>query len=229
MKHITIGDLHGSEVWQHINIKAYDKVIFLGDFVDSHTLSDMAIYENLKKIITLKKRQPDKVELLLGNHDAHYIHFPRYQCSGFRESMQRDLTALFRKNADFFKVAYQKGKYLFTHAGVTNNWYNEIMRLPALRELFERGANMAEGLNLIERSQHRGFLYDVGLERGGYGYGGPLWADVKETFTDMLHGYHQVIGHNRVEEIRTVSYTGRSTTYTDVLSTKEQFYEIDIK
>ncbi|HZY39739.1 MAG TPA: metallophosphoesterase [Mucilaginibacter sp.] len=228
MKHIAIGDLHGRDNWQHINTKIYDKIIFLGDYVDSHTLSDLAILENLKKIIALKKRQPEKVDLLLGNHDAHYFHYPRFQCSGFRPTMQRGLTALFRNNAHIFRIAYQKGNYLFTHAGVTNNWYNEILRSPVLLEICEQEKTLAGQLNRLERTKHNGILYDAGIERGGYGYGGPLWADLKETFTDMLHGYNQVVGHTCVEEIRTVSYTGRSMTYADVLSTRQQFYELDI-
>ena len=83
-------------------------------------------------------------------------------------------------------------------------------------------------VNLLERSTFRGHLYDIGIDRGGYGYGGPLWADMKETFTDMLHGYNQIVGHTNVEEIRTVSYTGRSITYTDVLTAREQFHELDL-
>jgi 3',5'-cyclic AMP phosphodiesterase CpdA len=228
MKHIAIGDLHGRDNWQQINTKLYDKIIFLGDYVDSFTLSDLTILENFKKIIALKKRQPEKVVLMLGNHDAHYLHYPSFQCSGFRPTMQRDLTSLFRKNVDLFQIAYQKDNYLFTHAGVTNNWLGEIKRLPVLRKICEHEETLAGQLNSLERTTYRGTLYDAGIERGGYGYGGPLWADLKETFTDMLHGYNQVVGHTNVAEVRTVSYTGRSMTYTDVLSTKEQFYEIDI-
>lgn len=228
MKHIAIGDLHGRDNWQHINTKLYDKIIFLGDYVDSYELSDLVILENLKKVIALKKRQPEKIVLLLGNHDAHYLHYPRFECSGFRKTMQRDLTTLFCKNADLFQVAYQKNNYLFTHAGVTNNWYNEIGRLPVLQQICEQEATLAGQLNRLEKTTYRASLYDAGIERGGFGYGGPLWADLKETFSDMLHGYNQVVGHTRVEEIRTVSYTGRSMTYTDVLTVKEQFYEIDI-
>jgi len=131
MKHIAIGDIHGRDSWQRVNTKLYEKVIFLGDYVDSHTLSDFTILENFKKIISLKKRNPEKVILLLGNHDVHYLHYPRFECSGFRKTMQPELSALFRRNADLFQVAYQKDNYLFTHAGVTNNWYGEILRSPS--------------------------------------------------------------------------------------------------
>lgn len=228
MKHIAIGDIHGRDSWQRVNTKLYEKVVFLGDYVDSYDLFDLAILENLKKIIALKKRQPEKVELLLGNHDAHYLHYPRFECSGFRPTMQRDLTTLFCKNADLFQIAYQKDNYLFTHAGVTNNWHNEIKRLPVFQQICEQEETLAGQLNRLEKTTYRASLYDVGIERGGNGYGGPLWADLKETFTGMLHGYNQVVGHTRVEELRTISYVDRSMTYADVLTVKEQFYEIEI-
>jgi hypothetical protein len=102
------------------------------------------------------------------------------------------------------------------------------MRLPVLQQICEQEGTLAGQLNRLEKTTYRASLYDAGIERGGFGYGGPLWADLKETFSDMLHGYYQVVGHTCVEEIRTVSYTGRSMTYADVLTVKEQFYEIDI-
>ena len=174
MKHIVIGDIHGRDAWKNVSTKAFDKIVFIGDYVDSTSLSDLAILENLKKIIALKKRHPEKVVLLLGNHDIHYLHYPHFQCSRFRPSMQGDLTALFRKNAGLFQVAYQKDNYLFTHAGVTNNWYDELMRTPVLKEICDQEENIAAQLNSLERTKHRGFLYQAGFERGGFGCGGPL-------------------------------------------------------
>jgi predicted phosphodiesterase len=34
MKWITIGDIHGRDNWKSIDITQYDKVIFMGDYVD---------------------------------------------------------------------------------------------------------------------------------------------------------------------------------------------------
>lgn len=118
MKHIFIGDIHGRDNWQTINVRKYDKIVFVGDYVDSHTLSDHAILENFKKITALKLRHPEKVVLLLGNHDIHYLHYPGHQCSGFRDSMQRGLTHLYNKHREDFQVAYQCGKHICTHAGI---------------------------------------------------------------------------------------------------------------
>jgi metallophosphoesterase superfamily enzyme len=74
MKLLAIGDIHGRDVWKDINFLAFDKVVFVGDYVDSYIRSDWQVYQNLKEIIDLKKQNFDKVVLLLGNHDIHYSH-----------------------------------------------------------------------------------------------------------------------------------------------------------
>src|ERR1700744_72314 len=106
MKHIVIGDLHGKDVWQQVDVDRYDRVVFLGDYVDDFLLPDLVIDQNLQDIIALKKRYPEKVILLLGNHDVQYMFFPHFRCSGFRESMLRPLTSLFNLNHDLFQTAY---------------------------------------------------------------------------------------------------------------------------
>ncbi len=228
MKHIIIGDIHGRDTWQEINIRNYEQIVFIGDYVDSHELSDFAILENLKKIIALKKRHSDKVVLLLGNHDVHYLHFPRYQCSGFRPSMQPALTSLFNKNRDLFQMAYQHGNYIFTHAGITNSWYNELLRLPILEAIREEKDNIADLINKVENTTQRYLLYATSIYRGGYSNGGFLWADYKETSVDMLKDFHQVVGHTQVPDIHTITYSNKSVTYIDVLENQIKFHELDI-
>src|ERR1700679_874225 len=129
MKHLIIGDLHGKDCWKDIQVDNYDKVIFLGDYVDHWTLSDRLIYQNLQNVIELKRQNFEKVELLLGNHDVQYLHYPHYLCSGFRPNMQRSLSLLFGENRDLFKVAYQQGNHIISHAGITNKWYKDFKDL----------------------------------------------------------------------------------------------------
>jgi UDP-2,3-diacylglucosamine pyrophosphatase LpxH len=228
MRHIIIGDLHGRDCWQQIDIRKFDKVVFLGDYVDSFVKSDQDILENLKKIIRLKKRRPEKVVLLLGNHDVQYLHFPRYLCSGFRPSMQPALSALFNKNRSLFQMAYQHGSHIFTHAGITNAWYDEFLRLPILAQIREENDTVAGLINKVESSTQRYLLYATSIYRGGYSNGSFLWADVKETIVDMLHGYHQVVGHTQVDQVQTISFTDRSVTYINVLASQIYFHEFDI-
>jgi len=155
MKHIIIGDLHGKDCWKEINISAYDKVVFLGDYVDHWNLPDLKISQNLEEIIKLKSKHPKKIELLLGNHDVQYLHYPHFRCSGFRPSMQRSLTWLFDSNKDLFKIAYQKGDHLFTHAGVTNAWYAEFLELPVLQQIRDEHDTIADLLNKTEQTAGR--------------------------------------------------------------------------
>lgn len=227
MKHLIIGDLHGKDCWKEININAYDKVVFIGDYVDHWTLPDQKIYKNLFEIIKLKKKHTLRVELLLGNHDVQYLHYPHFLCTGFRPAMQRSLTELFNTNRSLFSIAYQRDNHLFSHAGVTNSWYAEFLSLPLLQKIKEADDTVAEMLNKIEQTHQRGLLHRAGKIRGGYGAGGVTWADRKELIADALEGYHQVVGHTVVWDIEVQEFVNKSATFIDVLDHQTRFYEID--
>jgi hypothetical protein len=227
MKHLIVGDLHGKDCWKDINTKAYDKIVFIGDYVDHWTLPDQEIYQNLENIIKLKKKHYHKVELLLGNHDVQYLYYPNFLCSGFRSGMQRALTYLFNSNKDIFKVAYQNGNHLFTHAGVTNAWYAEFLELPLLQQIKNEKDTIADLFNKIEQTAQRKLLHKAGSTRGGYGPGGITWADRSEMIADMLEGYHQVVGHTIVPQVEVFEHGDKSVTFIDVLDTVTHFHEVN--
>ena len=65
MKTLIIPDVHGRSFWKAaLQKEEYDKVIFLGDYVDPYELeavsNSMAI-SNFKEILSLKISQPDHV------------------------------------------------------------------------------------------------------------------------------------------------------------------------
>ncbi|GAB4023775.1 metallophosphoesterase [Spirosoma koreense] len=232
MKILTVSDLHGRAVWKQAPIDRYDLVIFLGDYTDSHVLDDETIYHNLQEIIQLKSASPNKYVLLIGNHDAQYLHFPHYRCSGFRSWAQPALSDLFGCHRSFFQIAHQQESYLFTHAGITNHWLKHLLAGLEQNELpITPEYNLATLLNQVHQQPHRvrKVLFDVGPRRGGYApYGGPLWADRSETKADYLTGFHQVVGHTPIAEFTTLGDESGSITYTDVLQTQTTFYEITI-
>jgi 3',5'-cyclic AMP phosphodiesterase CpdA len=227
MKHLVIGDLHGKDCWKQVKTNAYDKVIFIGDYVDHWTLPDHVITQNLLEIIELKKEHPETFELLLGNHDVQYLHYPNFLCSGFRPQMQRKLTYVFDGNRNLFNIAYQRGLHLFSHAGVTNKWYAEFLELPILEQIRDENDTMADLFNKIERTGKRDLLHRAGSSRGGWGAGGITWADKKELIDDALEGYHQVAGHTVIHDIEEHKFAGKSITLIDVLDYQTRFYEID--
>ncbi|GAB2560728.1 metallophosphoesterase family protein [Spirosoma aerophilum] len=232
MKILAISDLHGRSVWQEANLDAYDQVVFLGDYTDSYVFDDDTIYSNLNTVIQRKMEAPDKFVLLIGNHDAQYLHYPLYRCSGFRQWSQLELSSLLIKHKDLFQIAHQQKNFLFTHAGVTNKWLAHFLAkthndtFTGMAEYDLAGLlNEAHG----QSAKYRNLLFEIGPKRGGYdAFGGPVWADRSETRVDYLTGFHQVVGHTPVADFNKSGNEVSSITYTDVLQTKMAFYEVII-
>ena len=227
MKIIAIGDIHGRDTWKKVDIDAFDKVVFIGDYVDSRILSAPIIIHNFKEIIAFKKALPDKVVLLLGNHDIQYLFYPDFPNGGLMENSQKELTELFVSNRDLFQMAYQVKNYLFTHAGVSCNWYNEHVKY------FESNPTaVGDVLNAMyfDHKEYDALFEASHLRSGSDRFGGIVWADKLETQNDFLAGYHQIVGHTKVPKIERHDGAGddSSITYIDILSVSETFYELEI-
>ena len=236
IKTITFGDIHGTDQWKRFGdvshlldvsesrLYDFDYYIFVGDYVDSFTKTNVQILDNLKDVIEFKKNHTDRVILLWGNHDIQYLtSFGEHGCSGFRPEAYFDLHELFRNNRHIFQLAFQIDRYIWTHAGIHRGWYEY--------EFPYHSKNIAEDLN-------RAFLegvnsvFDVGMSRGGFKrVGGPLWADRNETYSKPLRGYHQIVGHSRIDNIKTYHKDNNtSITYIDVMEGRNgKPYLLDIK
>lgn len=206
MNVLIVPDVHGRTFWRKAKelVTKYQKIIFLGDYLDPYSQEginpDMAFLEFLD-IIEFKKKYPKKVTLLLGNHDLHY------HCAGFIPSTRRNTFKadqyykVFKENAElfsYFKMFRSFGhKWLFSHAGITNNWLRQNKLL--LAELLE----MPEDSLLDPRGRRwGGLLEQVSYYRGGdCDFGSPVWADIHEVAADGVLGEKmtQIVGHNRVE------------------------------
>lgn len=228
MKIITVPDLHGKNFWKHIDISEYDKVVFLGDYVDSYlTIPPLVELQNFIEIIDLKKTYPDKIELLLGNHDIQYLFFPRYGCS-VNYHIADELKEAFNSNAELFKVAFQVKNHLWTHAGVSKSWLDYYCYHFEEYKNLVYDKNLAEFLNgMLEKELH--LLSTISESRGGTSYyGGVFWADLSDTSEDRLENMHQYIGHTKVSEIKIIGDESSKNHYLDCLDTKIAFYAIDV-
>jgi len=223
-KILSIGDLHGLDVWKKFGdipqlLEApfqpdYDYYVFLGDYTDSFTETNVQILNNLREIITFKTRYPDNVILLWGNHDIqYYTSYEEHGCSGFRPEAYFDLHEILRNNRHLFQLAFQYKNYLWTHAGISRGWYQ--YQFPY------QSANIADDLNKAFE-ENMGCIFDVGYSRGGYkDVGGPLWADKRETWNKPIKEYHQIVGHTRINNITTREINkDTSITYIDCLENK---------
>lgn len=66
-------------------------------------------------------------------------------------------------------------------------------------------------------------MSQVGYRRGGdFDYGGIFWADRRDTISNPLEGYHQFVGHSRVDNIDHITINDQtSITYCDCLHNKQ--------
>jgi hypothetical protein len=237
MKIISCGDIHGKSVWKQIDPKKYDKIIFVGDYVDDYPpTTDEQILGNLLDIIEFKKANMEKVELLWGNHELSYTLGDI--CTGYRPSMSRTLPVIFSQNKKLFKYAHQIGNHIWTHAGILSVWHEGFQQ--ALTKIKENqgidllGMRLADQINAIADTSFRNILLDIGSIRGGFQEcGGPLWADKSEFgYFGLPKGFHQIVGHSKVENPYENKYNIRgeneSITFIDCLDTVTEFYEVEI-
>ncbi len=85
-KWIAIGDIHGRDTWKPIvnsEIDNVDRIIFVGDYFDSFHIPMQTQISNFLDILELKRKYPDRVVLLIGNHDYHYMRSVKQTYSGF--------------------------------------------------------------------------------------------------------------------------------------------------
>jgi hypothetical protein len=124
MKTVVLGDIHGLGVWELIVAKeSPDRVIFLGDYFDSTEVSTSQQINNYNKIVEFKKSGGADIIMLVGNHDFHYLpYIDTDDISGFQSHSEDVLKELVGSTLNNLTMCYKQGNYLFTHAGVSDNF-----------------------------------------------------------------------------------------------------------
>ena len=216
---VVIGDVHGLTSWKDI-VKTHKGSIFvfLGDYCDPYEdIQPNELMKNFRSIIQFKKNHSDDVILLLGNHDMHYTSADFVISTRYDESIVSRMKRVFTNYQDLFLYSWQCGTMLFTHAGVNNKWFHEDFggKLSGKR-------SVAYQLNHPTKKQFAA-MSQVGYRRGGdFDYGGIFWADRSDTIMNPLEGYHQFVGHSRVDNIHHVTINDQtSITYCDCLHNKQ--------
>lgn len=209
MKIIAIGDLHGRDTWRQIveKEKEADKFIFMGDYWDSFDVPFIEQLANWYNLVTFKAANPDKVVLLIGNHDFHYMWFAKEQYSGYQDSHYMVIRELLKDATNLWnmQMAYQEGEYLFTHAGVTNTWF-DANRFGYILEEW----TTAEIINYIFQDHPEAFRFTPSTGLDTYGDSitqSPIWVRSQSLIKDTLQGLTQVVGHTHMKVITYFSNT----------------------
>lgn len=200
-KILIIPDIHGRTFWESaLKSGDYEKIVFLGDYTDPYEMEGITnrdALKNFKSIIAFKQQNPEKVVLLLGNHDLHYYSRYYYELTGgvrYDPVSAVVLQRIFAKYHSFFQLAWETDwgnkHYLFSHAGVTQSWLKrnlELIRKPDARHL-NRLLHSNDGLESLAQ---------VGKMRwGNYPSGSMVWADIVELLESKpLPDTYQIVSH----------------------------------
>lgn len=214
---IVIPDIHGRSFWKIAVTKAQpdEKIIFLGDYLDHYEgrvdavngniiTQDIAL-QNFKEILRFKNENPDKVVMLLGNHDTSYF-LDTTPCRQYK-NLCSTIAELFNNNRGLFRLGYYctigGRKFSFSHSYILEQWAKSVAEL-------SKCATPQEVIDQIGKMDDQRLslaLNHIGPARNGnHAHGSMIWADLGEAL-DHLHDNwigsetFQVFGHTQSPNI----------------------------
>lgn len=205
MNVLFVGDVHNhlyifDDVQRLDKEYNFDRIVFLGDYVDDWNTTNHDSLKTLKKVFDLKESNPDKYTFCLGNHEMSYLGFP---CSG-HQSMLDDVVRLeLIRNIDkidlYTEVEIGDTTYVCSHAGFTNAYICGVLDMygeykGVLEQFQENKLNSLQYLRYCSRN------------RGGYDpYSSFVWADrlelIDSGYVEKMLMPNQIVGHSPVKSI----------------------------
>ena len=118
-------------------------------------------------------------------------------------------------------MCHAQERYLFTHAGVTNDWLE--------RANHDAGISVVDFINsrLKDNPKSLEFIFTREDYSGNNTIHSPIWVRPQSLLSDTLLGWTHVVGHTNVQSISPFDNTKGDVIFTDVLSVKDQFLVIE--
>ena len=216
-KLIIVPDIHGRTFWKDILpfVDECEKIVFLGDYHDPYLHEGITCeqsIDNFVEIINFAKEHPDKVVLLLGNHDLSYYNRGEDEewtvlANRFDGNNYEKLRGLFCENQglfkmiDIFEMPQENRVFLFSHAGIQEWWINTNQLIENFDAEKTDAKTIYDAITAIfnEGSGHfKHSLRDISYYRGGYcDSGSMVWGDCHEFFMYPQTPYTQIFGHTQ--------------------------------
>lgn len=222
-----IGDIHGRDAWKRL-VDEDCINIFVGDYFDPYDkIHFMDLQYNFMEIIEFKKKHPEKVVLLYGNHDYEYLPGVFEESNRFDNKNAQTISWLLMKTIDLFEgVAYAIGEdYLVSHAGITRDWKDTY--LSKVDDI--KPSRIAAAINDLWNKDKKSFSFSTNCY-GNDWYGedprhSPIWVRPESLCLHNLYrgtDIKQIVGHTKVKEIAEVA----GVILVDCLETVEQSYKV---
>jgi len=228
MKTIVLGDTHGRSNWKLAiyQEEPVDRVIFIGDYFDSYDLSGVEQINNFKEIIRYKESNPQvEVIMLIGNHDHHYFPEIGYTgTSGYQSRIAPSITQVIDENRQHLQMAYQMDEFLFTHAGVSPVFMDEVFGNNGWQK-----ENVAEDLNELFRYKPRAFEFN-GFDAYGDNTTRSLMSANKKHDKGLKKDYIQIVGHTGMKKLDlkgSDQFTGGRYYFIDTMETSGDYLIIE--
>ena len=137
----------------------------------------------------------NKIIPILANHS--YGYWINGGHTGYQKEAQEIVKSWLELNKDKIKLIYKIENYLFSHAGICNEWLQDFLQTTYTIELNDNLINKANNLWLnSDENAHKNLLYKNQLS--------PIWLRPTNTRLYLTYPRHfiQIIGHTPVETIK---------------------------
>jgi predicted phosphodiesterase len=216
---LVIPDVHGRDFWREpvkYTLENTDaRIVFLGDFCDPYPTEFEKDFdyrkkaiEGLREIIEMKKQLPDRITLLLGNHDSYMFNEGKNICDCRTDHRNYNaIQKLFQDNKDLFQLADEatiNGRhFIFSHAGIHKGYVK--FAFPDEYEFIDDN-NVVTYFNNAYLTEEPKVIKSLGMYdkyRGlyGYDYGSIVWADIYSWLSMQKYdgyGDYQIVGHTQL-------------------------------
>ena len=211
MKVAVIGDIHGTtkflECYKNIQETDSDveKIIVLGDWFDPYVDIDFdTMIDRYNEFVKIWKSD-DRIISILGNHDLDGYILPNESTNRTLrfDKMRKRLREVIEPNLSESYLTYKIGDYMFSHAGVSQDWLNDIGKIQYCNYVDDI-MNCKKGWTEDELTDICTFYpYDFS-GCGNNKYQSCVWIRPQSLYSCAIEGYNQVVAHTRVEEITKV-------------------------
>lgn len=232
VKYLILPDVHGRDFWMkpvEETLLSSGKIVFLGDYLDPYpyeweytskpdggvvTPGEAKEYcrsvalDRFKQILEIKKQNPERVTLLLGNHDCGYAVGDDICSDRMDRTRRSEIDRIFQEERNLFQLAEEcicgDRKIIFSHAGILKGWADLVWGPDVVAD---------QKFNVVDRLNNAWFTEDYRVLdslahydgfRGylGYKYGSPVWSDIRsweKTTPEETFGFN-IAGHTQVKE-----------------------------